>query len=65
MGFSNTATPYYYGLFRDAVLRGEIPVNKEIAIWKKSENPQKLIRFEKSCSRRSLIRAALKETGRK
>ena len=50
MGFSNTATPYYYGLFRDAVLRGEIPVNKEIAIWKKSENPQKLIRFEKSCS---------------
>ena len=32
--------------------------------WKKSENPQKLIRFEKSCSRRSLILAALEETGR-
>lgn len=27
---SNTATPYYYGLFRDKVLRGEIPVCKEI-----------------------------------
>ena len=27
---SNTATPYYYGLFRDAVMRGEIPVNREI-----------------------------------
>lgn len=29
---SNTATPIYYGLFRDAVLRGEIPVCKEIAM---------------------------------
>ncbi len=28
----NTATPYYYGLFRDAVLRGEIPVCKEISM---------------------------------
>lgn len=27
---SNTATPIYYGQFRDAVLRGEIPVNHEI-----------------------------------
>ena len=27
---SNTAIPRYYGQFRDAVLRGEIPVNKEI-----------------------------------
>lgn len=27
---SNTATPKYYGRFRDAVLRREIPVNKEI-----------------------------------
>lgn len=27
---SNTATPYYYGIFRDQVLRGEIPVCKEI-----------------------------------
>ena len=32
MGLSNTATPYYYGLFRDSVLRGEIPVCKEIAM---------------------------------
>lgn len=31
MSLSNTATPHYYGLFRDAVLRGEIPVNREIS----------------------------------
>lgn len=29
---SNTATPLYYGMFRDAVVRGEIPVCKEIAM---------------------------------
>ena len=29
---SNTATPKYYGQFRDAVLRGEIPVNQEISM---------------------------------
>ena len=29
---SNTATPYYYGKFRDAVLRGEIPVCREISM---------------------------------
>lgn len=32
MGLSNRATPIYYGQFRDAVLRGEIPVNREIAM---------------------------------
>lgn len=32
MALSNTATPKYYGAFRDAVLRGEIPVCKEIAM---------------------------------
>lgn len=32
MALSNTATPKYYGLFRDAVIRGEIPVNNEIAM---------------------------------
>lgn len=32
MGLSNTATPIYYGKFRDAVLRGDIPVNREIAM---------------------------------
>lgn len=32
MGLSNTATPIYYGRFRDAVERGEIPVNREIAM---------------------------------
>lgn len=32
MGLSNTAVPKYYGEFRDRVLRGEIPVNKEIAM---------------------------------
>src|SRR6185369_15302311 len=31
MTLSNKATPKYYGEFRDAVLRGEIPVNREIA----------------------------------
>ena len=30
MALSNTATPKYYGQFRDAVMRGEIPVCKEI-----------------------------------
>ena len=32
MSLSNTATPKYYGLFRDAVIRGEIPINKEISM---------------------------------
>ena len=32
MGLSNTATPIYYGRFRDAVMRGDIPVCKEIAL---------------------------------
>lgn len=32
MSLSNTATPRYYGAFRDAVLRGEIPICKEIAM---------------------------------
>ena len=32
MSLSNTATPRYYGKFRDAVMRGEIPVCKEIAM---------------------------------
>ena len=32
MGLSNTATPIYYGKFRDAVMRGEIPVNREISM---------------------------------
>lgn len=30
MALSNTAVPKYYGMFRDAVLRGEIPINREI-----------------------------------
>lgn len=32
MALSNTAVPIYYGQFRDAVLRGEIPVCKEISM---------------------------------
>lgn len=32
MALSNTATPIYYGQFRDAVIRGEIPVNREISL---------------------------------
>ena len=30
MALSNTATPKYYGMFRDAVIRGEIPICQEI-----------------------------------
>jgi phage terminase large subunit-like protein len=32
MGLSNTAVPIYYARFRDAVVRGEIPVNREISM---------------------------------
>ena len=32
MGLSNTAVPIYYGQFREAVIRGEIPVNREISM---------------------------------
>ena len=44
MSLSNTATPKYYGEFRDSVLRGEIPVCQTIAMEMKRidqliENP--------------------------
>ncbi len=32
MALSNTATPKYYGMFRDAVIRGEIPVCEKISM---------------------------------
>lgn len=32
MSLDNRATPKYYGQFRDAVMRGDIPVNKEISM---------------------------------
>ena len=32
MSLSNTATPRYYGQFREAVLRGEIPICREIGL---------------------------------
>lgn len=32
MALSNIAVPKYYGMFRDAVLRGEIPVNQNISM---------------------------------
>ena len=32
MGLSNTAVPKYYGQFREAVLRGDIPVNREVGL---------------------------------
>ena len=32
MALSNTATPKYYGMFRDAVMAGEIPVCKEVSM---------------------------------
>ena len=32
MALSNTAVPKYYGMFRDAVIRGDIPVCREISM---------------------------------
>lgn len=32
MSLSNTAIPKYYAQFRDAVVRGEIPINREVAM---------------------------------
>lgn len=32
MGLSNKATPYYYGKFRDEVIRGDVPVCHEISL---------------------------------
>lgn len=32
MALSNTATPKYYGMFRDAVMRGDIPVCEKISL---------------------------------
>lgn len=32
MSLNNTATPEYYGRFRESVIRGEIPICKEIAL---------------------------------
>lgn len=32
MSLSNTATPYYYGQFKDSVLAGDIPVNEEVSL---------------------------------
>ena len=32
MALSNTATPKYYGMFRDAVIRGEVPVCETISL---------------------------------
>ena len=32
MALSNTAVPKYYGMFRDAVLRGDIRVNREVSM---------------------------------
>lgn len=32
MSLSNTAVPRYYGEFRNSVLAGEIPINREIEL---------------------------------
>lgn len=32
MSLSNRAVPKYYGMFRDAVLRGDIAVNREVSL---------------------------------
>lgn len=37
MALSNTAVPIYYGKFRDAVIRGDIPIAKKLK-WKCSES---------------------------
>jgi hypothetical protein len=52
MALSNKATPYYYGLFRDAVMRGDIPVNREISMEMNRidaliDNPNILLRRSK------------------
>ena len=33
MALSNTAVPKYYGRFRDAVIQGKIPVNKNVSMY--------------------------------
>ena len=38
MALSNTATPIYYEQFREAVIRGEIPVNKYISMEQDSSH---------------------------
>ena len=47
MALSNTAVPKYYKEFRDAVVRGDLPVNQEISmemnrIDELIENPKNL-----------------------
>ena len=37
MALSNTATPKYYGQFRDAVMKGEIPVCEMISLERSEE----------------------------
>ena len=32
MALSNTAVPRYYGQFREAVIRGEIPISREVEL---------------------------------
>lgn len=32
MSLSNKAVPIYYGAFRESVIKGEIPVNREISL---------------------------------
>src|SRR4051812_7310901 len=32
VGLSNTAVPIYYGQFRNAVMQGSIPVNREVSL---------------------------------
>ena len=43
MALSNTAVPKYYGMFRDAVIRGEIPVCREIEMEMNRIDKQYLI----------------------
>ena len=44
-GLSNTATPYYYGKFREAVIRGDIPVSETVSL--EMNRIDKMINFVK------------------
>ena len=63
MALSNTATPIYYGRFRDKVLSGEIPVNQMISLEMNridaliEEFPEPELRLENPL----LLRLALQE----
>ena len=52
MALSNTATPIYYGRFREAVMRGEIPVCREISM---EMNPGTVTPEKMNADRKSVV----------